>query len=101
MCRVVRSLLALSVLAIVVGVCPAPVCADTIYGTIEYKDGSKAGSEIGISTSWNSKKAYPANGRYTLDFGRKMNRRITVYVKGKAVGTVYVSRNTRFDIVVP
>lgn len=76
------------------------VRADSIYGQCVYKDGSKAGGEVRISTSWNSKRAYPANGRYVLDFGRKMNRSITVYVNGKTFGRVYVSRQTRLDIVV-
>ncbi len=74
--------------------------ADSIYGKCVYKDGSRAGGEVRISTSWNSKKAYPANGRYVLDFGRKMNRSITVYVNGKTFGRVYVSKQTHLDIVV-
>jgi len=75
--------------------------ADSIYGKCVYKDGSKAGSAVRISTSWNSKTAYPVNGRYVLDFGRKMNRSITVYVNGNTFGRVYVSKQTRLDIVVP
>lgn len=75
--------------------------ADSIYGKCVYEDGSKAGSAVRISTSWNSKTAYPANGRYVLDFGRKMNCSITVYVNGKTFGRVYVSKQTRLDIVVP
>jgi len=75
--------------------------ADSIYGECVYKDGSKAGGEVGISTNWNSKKANPVNGRYVLDFGTKMNRSITVYVNGKTFGRVYVSKQTRLDIVVP
>jgi len=75
--------------------------ADSLYGKCVYKDGSKAGGEIGISTSWNGKKGYPRNGRYTLDFGKRVGATITVYVKGKSVGRVKVSGKTRFDIVVP
>jgi hypothetical protein len=95
-----RQCLSFLVIAAIVSWC-CVAQADTLYGTCVYKDGSKAGSEIGISTSWNGKKAYPANGRYTLDFGGTVNHSITVYVKGKAVGRVYVSGNTRLDIVVP
>lgn len=80
---------------------PASALADTLYGTCVYKDGSKAGYEIGISTSWSGKKGIPDNGRYTLDFGGRVGKTITVYVKGKSVGRVYVSGNTSFDIVVP
>lgn len=75
--------------------------ADSIYGECVYEDGSKAGGEVSISTSWNSKKAYPVNGRYVLDFGTQLNRSITIYVNGKTFGRVYVSKQTRLDIVVP
>lgn len=92
-------------LAVVVGSFFFVLCslanADSIYGTCVNKDGSKANGTVTISTSWNSKKAYPANGRYVLDFGKKLNRSITVYVNGKTFGRVYVSAQTRLDIVVP
>ena len=78
----------------------AQVHADKIYGSIKYKSGSKAGNEVGVSTSWNSKKAYPKNGRYELDFGGKVGKKISVYVKGSKVGSVVVSGDTRFDIVI-
>ena len=73
---------------------------DSIYGKCRYEDGSKAGSEVKISTSWNSKKAYPSGGSYTLDFGGSVKKSITVYCNGKSVGRVYVSGSTRLDIVV-
>lgn len=75
--------------------------ADSIYGRCVHKDGSKAGSHVRISTSWNSKTTSPAAGRYTLDFGVPVKKRITVYCNGTTVGTVYVDGSTRFDIVVP
>jgi hypothetical protein len=76
-------------------------CADSIYGTCIYRDGSKAGGAVTVSTSWNSKKAYPADGRYVLDFGGKVNHSVTVYVNGRTFGRVHVSGSTRVDLVVP
>ena len=73
--------------------------ADSLYGSIKFKDGSKANG-VAVSTSWNSKKGFAKNGKYDLDFGKKVGQRITVYVKGKKIGTVKVSGNTRFDIVI-
>jgi len=73
--------------------------ADSIYGDCQWKDGSKCGGAVRISTSWNSKKAYPKNGRYTLQFDGKVRKTITVYCNGSTVGTVYVSGSTRLDIV--
>jgi len=75
--------------------------ADSIYGSCLYKDGSRAGSEVGISTSWNGKKAYPVNGRYVLDFGGKVRHYVTIYVNGKAFGRLFVSKQTRVDVTVP
>lgn len=75
--------------------------ADSLYGKCTHKDGSKAGKSNHISTSWNSKRAYPENGTYKLDFGGKVGKRITVYCNGTKVGTVYVSGSTRLDIRVP
>jgi hypothetical protein len=75
--------------------------ADALFGKCTHKDGSKAGNSNTISTSWNSKKAYPKNGNYTLDFGGKVDKTITVYCNGTKVGTVYVSGSTRFNIIVP
>ena len=78
---------------------PAAASADSIYGDCVYESGSKCGGSVYISTSWNSKRAYPSNGRYTLDFGKKLNTRITVYCNGSTVGTVHVSGATRLDVV--
>lgn len=78
---------------------PAAAMADSIYGDCTYESGSKCGGSVYISTSWNSKRAYPASGRYTLDFGKKLGTRITVYCNGNTVGTVHVSGATRFDVV--
>lgn len=73
--------------------------ADSLYGSIKFKDGSKANG-VAISTSWNSKKGYAKNGKYNLDFGGTVGKSITVYVKGKKIGTVKVRGNTQFDIVI-
>lgn len=73
--------------------------ADSLYGSIKFKDGSKADG-VAVSTSWNSKKGYAKNGEYNLDFGGKVGKTITVYVKGKKIGTVEVKGNTRFNIVI-
>jgi hypothetical protein len=75
--------------------------ADSIFGSCVYKDGSKAGGEVSISTSWNSQKAYPANGRYVLDFGGKVDHDVTIYVNGTTFGRVHVHGTTRVDLVVP
>ena len=75
--------------------------ADSIYGSCVYKDGSKANGTVTISTSWNGKKAFPANGRYYLDFGGNVDHSVTIYVNGKTFARVYVSDQTRVDIVVP
>lgn len=88
--------------ALVLGVLmTSSALADSMYGKCTHKDGSKAGKSNTISTSWNSKKAYPKNGQYRLDFGGKVGKTITVYCNGKKVGTVNVSGSKRFDIKVP
>ncbi|MEZ6058050.1 MAG: hypothetical protein R3C01_15225 [Planctomycetaceae bacterium] len=79
----------------------SPAFADKLFGKIVYKDGSKAGGEVGVSTSWNSKKAYPKNGSYELDFGETVGREINIFVKGTKVGSVTVKGSTRFDITIP
>jgi len=90
------------ILALVLGVImTGSALADSIYGKCLHKDGSKAGKSNKISTSWNSKLAYPNNGEYKFDFGGKVGKTITVYCNGTKVGTVYVSGSTRYDITVP
>jgi len=54
-----------------------------IQGTAVNSDGSKIDGSGTISTSWNSKKAYPRNGTYNLDLGSSVcGERITVYLDG-------------------
>jgi hypothetical protein len=73
--------------------------ADTIFGHCYNKTGQPCDYKVHrISTSWNSKKAFPADGRYELDFGGSVGTRITVYCDGKNVGDVSVRGFTRFDV---
>ncbi|MDB5389414.1 MAG: hypothetical protein JWM11_5060 [Planctomycetaceae bacterium] len=74
-------------------------CADKLYGTIVHKDGSKVKKTRKISTSWNSKKAkYTADGEYELDFGKKVGKKITVYVDGDTYTEIEVKGDTKLDI---
>ncbi len=73
--------------------------ADSIYGSCYNKAGEACDYKVHrISTSWNSKKAFPADGRYELDFGGSVGTRITVYCDGDNVGDVAVNGSTRFDV---
>lgn len=74
--------------------------ADAIYGQCYSKSGEKcAKSNHTISTSWNSKKAYPdSSGMYNLDFGGSVGKTITVYCDGSSVGSVYVSGDVKFNV---
>jgi len=59
------------------------VFACGIQGTAVNSDGSKIDGSGVISTSWNSKKAYPKNGSYSLDLGSSVcGETITVYLDG-------------------
>lgn len=52
-----------------------------IQGKAVNSDGSKIDGTATISTSWNSKKAYPRNGKYELDLGSSVcGETITVYL---------------------
>jgi hypothetical protein len=97
MWKTVLSLLVVSVILLAA----SAARADSIYGSCVYKDGSKANGTVTVSTSWNSKKAYPANGRYYLDFGGTVNHNVTIYVNGTTFARIYVSGQTKVDIVVP
>lgn len=78
-----------------------PLFADVLYGSCKYKDGSKADGTVTISTRWNSKKAFPKNGDYRLDFAGTVGKTITVYVNGTKYTTIEVKGETRLDITVP
>jgi hypothetical protein len=79
-----------------------PLFADTLYGTIRYKDGSKDKGVSAITTSWNSERGKnDGNGNYTLDFKGKVGKKITVYVNGKKLTEIEVKGDTKLDIVIP
>jgi hypothetical protein len=78
----------------------AAACADTLYGTCVYSDGSKVNGTVTISTSWNGKKAFPKKGKYRLDFGGSVGKEITVYVNGDRYATIEVNGDTELNIVV-
>lgn len=70
-----------------------------LYGSARWSSGSEIDGSTRVTTSWNSKKAYPRNGEYELCYDRNPDRRVTVYVQGRDVGDVYLDGNTRFDVV--
>ncbi len=54
-----------------------------VAGTAVNSDGSKIDGSGTISTSWNSKKAFPRGGSYQLDLGSGVcGQSITVYLNG-------------------
>lgn len=78
------------------------VLADSLYGTIKYKDGSKDKGVSAITTSWNSERGKnDGNGKYKLDFKGKVGKTITVYVNGKTYTKIEVKGDTELDITIP
>lgn len=76
--------------------------ADTLYGTVKFKDGSKDIGTTSISQSYNSKKAkLDKNGKYKLDFGTKVGSKVTVYVNGTKYTTITVDGDTELNITIP
>jgi hypothetical protein len=78
------------------------VFACGIEGTATRTDGSKVDGTATVSTSWNSKKAYPKDGYYELDLGSSVcGEEITVYVNGYKLREVRIpnSGNARVDFV--
>ncbi len=58
-----------------------------IEGSATRTDGSKVDGTVKVSTSWNSNKAYPRGGSYSLDLGSSAcGERVTVYVNGYDIG---------------
>jgi len=71
-----------------------------IKGTAVNSDGSKIDGSGTISTSWNSKKAYPKNGKYELDLGSSVcGETITVYLDGNNGRKVTVRGWTTVDFI--
>lgn len=78
-----------------------PTMADSLYGSVTFKDKSKDKGTTAITTSWNSAKGKSdGNGMYKIDFGGKVGKRVTVYVNGKRYSEVLVKGDTELDIVV-
>ena len=76
-----KSIKSISLTAILFAIATSQSLACGIQGTAVNSDGSKINGSGTISTSWNSKKAYPKNGRYRLDLGdRVCGEKITVYL---------------------
>lgn len=73
--------------------------ADSLYGTIKFKDGSTDKGTTSITQSWNSKKAtLDGKGGYKLDFAGKVGKKVTVYVEGKKYKEIEVSGDVKLDI---
>ena len=71
-----------------------------IQGTAVNSDGSKIDGSGTISTSWNSKKAFPRNGSYSLDLGSSVcGESITVYLDGNQGKRVRVNGWTTVNYV--
>lgn len=71
----------------------------TLAGTAVNSDGSKIDGTGTVSTSWNSNKAYPRSGRFTLDLGSNPRQSITVYLDGKEAASVYVDGHATVHLV--
>ena len=71
-----------------------------IQGTAVNSDGSKINGTGKISTSWNSKKAFPKKGEYSLDLGSSVcGETITVYLDGNNGRKVTVKGWTTVNFV--
>jgi len=72
-------------LVLLLSVISVPAFACGIQGTVVNSDGSKIDGSGTITTSWNSKKAFPKNGKYSLDLGSRVcGEKITVYLNDGA-----------------
>ena len=71
-----------------------------IKGTAVNSDGSKIDGTATVSTSWNSKKTFPRDGKYRLDLGSSAcGERITVFLDGREVGRFKVDGWTTANLV--
>lgn len=79
---------------------PSLASACGIEGRAVNSDGSAINGTGRISTSWNSKKAYPRKGTYRLDLGSSVcGEKITVYLDGNQGQRVRVNGWTRVNFV--
>ncbi|GMV42350.1 MAG: hypothetical protein AMXMBFR64_40660 [Myxococcales bacterium] len=71
-----------------------------IEGKVVWPDGSKSNKTTTVSTSWNSQRAYPSDGWYSMDLGSAAcGAKITVYLDGNQGREVRLpsSGNARVD----
>lgn len=90
----------LACVAVLLTTSPALACG--VQGNATRTDGSKVDGTATVSSSWNSTKAYPRGGFYSLDLGSgACGQRVTVYVNGQELGQVRLpnSGNVRADFV--
>ena len=95
-----RTLLAATTVLLVLCAQAASAWACGIEGMVRWSDGSKSNKSTTVSTSWNSDKAYPSNGRYTLELGSSAcGQSMTVYLDGNQGRRVTLpsSGNARVD----
>ncbi len=70
------------------------VLACGIEGTAKRTDDSKVDGTATVSTSWNSKKAFPRDGYYTLDLGSSAcGESVDVYVNGYSIGRYKIPKS--------
>jgi hypothetical protein len=89
------------------------VMADSLYGSIKYKDKEKNRPEeknrpvekkkIVINTSWDYAKVAELDekGNYKIDFGEKVGEKISVYVNGNKYTEIEIKGDTKLDITIP
>jgi hypothetical protein len=73
-----------------------------IEGKAARTDGSKVDGTARVSTSWNSREAYPRDGYYNLELGDGVcGANIEVYVNGNSIGrrSIPGDGNARVDFV--
>jgi len=80
-----KTLFLLGGLAALIATGPALACG--IEGSAVRTDGSKVDGTARVSTSRNSKEAYPKNGTYSLEMGStSCGESADVYVNGYSIG---------------
>ncbi len=66
---------------------PSAAAACGIEGRATRTDGSKVEGTVTVSTSWNSSKAFPRGGSYSLDLGSSAcGQSFEVFVNGYSIG---------------